>query len=311
MRRPSLPQSRLSAGTIGCELPRLLRNGLEMKRRNAKTTALLRARHRIVVRPLPLWLDIDRLLGPGPWQLTALADGALAADAELSATDAADLCARLRGVGLAGTLLSASVVPPLPRAAIRAGRLAEARRMRDRGVGFERPATRVDAEAKWSLTPESLALALGERAAPRSVFDAGCGAGGNAIGFARAGCKVTAVDSDRERLQLARHNAAVYGVDRRIQFAHGDAEQWAPRVQADLLFVDPPWGRDYDKRQVTLSDLPLLEAMLAHRTRFEAMWIKLPPSFDPSSVPGARPEAWFGAGSGDHRRVKFLLLVLD
>lgn len=286
-------------------------NSLETAGGDAKTARLSRASHRVVVQPLPTWLDASRLLGPGAWRFTPRADEQLAASAELSQTDAADLCARLRGVGLAGVALSVEVVPALPRTAVRAGRLAEARRLRERSAGFERAGARVDAEARWSLTPERLALALGERALRRSVFDAGCGAGGNAIGFARAGCKVTAVDRDRQRLESARHNAAVYGVSGRIQFAHGDAAQWAASVQADLLFVDPPWGRDYDKRQVTLRDLPLLEAVLAQRARFASVWIKAPPSFDPTSLPGARPEAWFGTGPGDQRRVKFLLLVLE
>ena len=57
-----------------------------------------------------------------------------------------------------------------------------------------------------------------------------------------------------------------------------------------------------------LADLPLLSSLLEHRARFARTWIKLPPSFDPKSLPGATPEAFFGVGAGDAQRVKFLLL---
>lgn len=267
--------------------------------------------HRVRVSPLPPWLPWQRLLGPGPWRATAaLTDGSLAVEAELERTAAADLSARLRGLGLGGCEVEVEIDPPLPRTAVREARLIEARRHRQRGLGFTRPGTRLDPEARRSLTPEALALELGRRAAHAHVLDAACGAGGNAIGFARAGCSVTAVEIDPARLEMARTNARVYGVQARIRFIAGDARDILPGVSADLLFVDPPWGERYDKRRVVLSDLPLLEDLLAHRARFARVWIKAPPSFDASVIPGARPEAIFGVGEGDARRVKFLLIEL-
>jgi hypothetical protein len=268
--------------------------------------------HRVRVSPLPPWLPLRQLLGPGRWQISALAEGGLlAAQAELPREVAADLSARLRGVGIAGNTLAIEIDPALPRAAIRAARLSEARRMRAGSEGFSRPGTRLDAQARRSLTPEALALALGRRARGVHVLDATCGAGGNAIGFARAGCRVTAVELDAERLALARANARVYRVSDRIRFITGDALEIVPGVAADLLFIDPPWGERYDRRRVVLEGLPLLEALLAYRALFERVWAKVPPSFDPASIPGARARAVFGAGEGDGRRVKFLLLELS
>ena len=46
--------------------------------------------------------------------------------------------------------------------------------------------------------------------AGRSVVDACCGSGGNALGFARAGSPVTAIELAPERLAEAQHNARVY-----------------------------------------------------------------------------------------------------
>jgi SAM-dependent methyltransferase len=268
------------------------------------------SRHRVRVSGLPSWLDVDRLLGPGPWRAAADAGDTLTAEAELTRAAAADLEARLRGVGLAGNALSTEITPPLSRAQVRAARSAEARRHREGSPGLTRRGARLDPEARRSLTPEALALAIGERAKGLRVLDAGCGAGGNTIGFARAGCDVTAVELDPGRLGMARHNADLYGVSERIRFIVGDATELVPDLDADLLFIDPPWGADYDKRGVRLADLPLLQSLLAHRARFARTWIKVPPCFDPTTLPRATPEAFFGVGAGDAQRVKFLLVQL-
>ncbi len=258
--------------------------------------------HRVWVRNLPPWAEPARLIGPGAWVF----DGR-SAHAELPTHAAADLDARLRGVGIGGVLVEFEAVPPLPRAAVRAARTTDARRRREASPGFTRAGTRLDAEGKVSLTPEALALALGERARGRSVVDLGCGAGGNSIGFARAGCRVVAVERDAGRLADARHNAGVYGVADRIAFRLGGAEAVLPFLTGDILFVDPPWGVDWSRARTSLADLPLLETALAARG-FGELWAKVPPSFDVREVPGTVAEAVYGVGAGDDRRVKFVLL---
>jgi hypothetical protein len=91
-----------------------------------------------------------------------------------------------------------------------------------------------------------------------------------------------------------------------IRFLHGRAEDLVPTLPPSLVLIDPPWGRDWPKDRCTLADLPVLAAILP-QCRGE-VWAKVPPSFDPSTVPGAVPSAWFGTEEGDRRRVKFLLL---
>jgi len=297
--------------------------------------------HAVCVSPLPVWLDWARLLGPAAsasggqasggqasggqgfgaegWALTEV-PGGLEARAVLSSTAAADLGARLRGLGFDGHLLRCEVDPPVRRAVVRAARSEDARRRRVGSPGFRRKGARLDQEGRWSLTPEALALALAAEAAGVRVVDAGCGAGGNAIAFARRGCAVLAIEADRERLELARHNAGLYGVRDRIRFVHGDAIVLVPTFAdpSALLFIDPPWGPDYDRRSCGLDSLPLLAALLPlayeggalGRPRFGRLWIKLPPSFDTGTLPKAkhrRVRAVFGEASGDRRRVKFLL----
>jgi predicted RNA methylase len=192
---------------------------------------------------------------------------------------------------------------------VREARLVDARRRRDTTPAFTRAGTQLDEEGRYSLTPEIIALEMAQRVRGQHVVDLGAGAGGNAIGFARAGCAVTAVEQDAKRLALARHNARCYDVESQIRFVHADGVTLLPELNADLLFVDPPWGRDYSKQRVALVDLPLLQAALGARARFGALWAKVPVSFVTDDTPQARPEAVFGRAPGDAQRIKFLWLT--
>nr|CAB3467302.1 unnamed protein product [Digitaria exilis] len=102
----------------------------------------------------------------------------------------------------------------------------------DRGV-------RMDAEGWYSATPEAVAASQAARAAPGDlVVDAFAGCGGNSI----QGCYVVAVEIDSRKVELAAHNARVYGVEDRIEFVVGDFFLLAPFLKADLVFLSPPWG---------------------------------------------------------------------
>ncbi|HEY6881156.1 MAG TPA: methyltransferase domain-containing protein [Polyangiales bacterium] len=258
----------------------------------------------VEVSPIPGWLDAARLLGTEHFALEGEH-----ARLVLESDHAADLAARLRGLGLDGRPLEVRCEPPLARAEVRAARLRDARARRESTPGFTRPGARASGEGRYSLTPESLALALGEQARGARVVDACCGSGGNAIGFARAGSHVTAIERDAGRLAEARHNAAVYGVSERIVFMHGDARELVPTLRGEVLFIDPPWGEHYDKRACALDAFPLLSELLAlPHAQYRELWLKLPGSFAVRSVAGAEPRAWFGESPGDRQRVKFVLL---
>src|SRR5690606_104727 len=113
---------------------------------------------------------------------------------------------------------------------------------------------------------------------------------------------------DPARAEDARHNARVYGVEDRIEVHVGDACALVPRFDADLVFIDPPWGEGYDKRVTTLASLPLLEALLPLTERFARRLVKVPASFETRAIEGALPEAFFGLDAGDQHRIKFVLL---
>lgn len=261
------------------------------------------------VQPLPSWLDAERLLGPG-FVRGVDANGLPYAEARLTRADAGLLDARLRGLGIDGRELQVQIYPPLTHQVVRDSRLAEARAQRYTTPGFSNQAARATGEGRFSLTPEPLALAIGKLADGRSVVDACCGSGGNSLGFARAGCPVTAIEIDRERLGEARHNAVLYHVNDRIQFIHGDALQAVSTLRAHILFVDPPWGEKYDKRRTRRQDFPLLDALLdlPLHANYQELWLKVPGSFATGSVPPGTACALFGEASGDQRRIKFLLL---
>lgn len=53
---------------------------------------------------------------------------------------------------------------------------------------------------------------------------------------------VLAVDIDPVKLDMARHNAAVYNVAHQMDFLQGDFLQLAPSLQGDVVFLSPPWG---------------------------------------------------------------------
>ena len=270
---------------------------------------------RLIIEPLPTWLDLPRLLGvdahdqQAALRLQALDDAHVRAELTLPPSAAADVAARLRGLGIDGLPLAVRAEPPLARSLVRAARLRDARARRDTTPPFLLPGAIARGEGRYSLTPEALAVALGNEAAGARVLDACCGSGGNSIGFARAGAKVEALELAPERLAEARHNARIYGVESRIEFVAGDARTLLPARTADILFIDPPWGESYDKRCTSLESFPLLAALLAQDlTRFDEVWLKLPASFRVASIPSARARGWFGVAPGDRRRIKFVLV---
>ncbi|MFT3921632.1 MAG: hypothetical protein QM778_03770 [Myxococcales bacterium] len=253
---------------------------------------------------------MSRLLGREPEELAPLGEGEFSATLVLPSSEAALIAARLRALGLDGKPLEVMAKPALGRSAVRAGRLAEARERRVTTPGFLRAGARATGEGRYSLTPEALALRLGELAAGRSVVEACVGSGGNSVGFARAGCRVRGFDVDAERLAEARHNTQVYGVAQRVELVQADALSAVPGERAEILFVDPPWGGEtYDKRYSDRTTFPLLDQLLAQDlSGYREVWIKVPNSFRVASVDGARAEAWFGEAAGDRHRIKFVLL---
>jgi len=101
---------------------------------------------------------------------------------------------------------------------------------------------RLDNESWFSVTPEKIAQHIAERCRCDVVVDAFCGAGGNTIQLAFTCERVIAIDIDASKIELAKHNAGIYGVADRIEFIIGDYLKLAPTLKADVVFLSPPWG---------------------------------------------------------------------
>ena len=108
----------------------------------------------------------------------------------------------------------------------------------------------LDREGLYSVKPEDIALEVAEHLPGNIVFDAFCGVGGSAIGFARKNKRVITCDLSAERIAIAQHNAEIYGVVDKIEFIHGDVFEVASKIEFDCASFDPAWGGpDYYKKE--------------------------------------------------------------
>ena len=146
----------------------------------------------------------------------------------------------------------------------------------------------------FSVKPERFALEVGNLLSGDAVLDAFCGIGGSAIGFARCGKRVMAVDVDRDRLSMAKHNAEIYGVSERIEFIHDDVMEAYPKLSFDALNIDPPWGGpEYFKkarfgwRDFLPNPLPLIRKAIHSRI---AVAVGLPANFSADELRELPPE---------------------
>jgi len=127
----------------------------------------------------------------------------------------------------------------------------------------------LDEESWYSVTPEKIAEHIAFRCQCDVIVDGFCGVGGNAIQFAFTCERVIAIDIDPHKIELARHNARVYGVEDRIQFIVGDFFQVIPHLKADVVFLSPPWGGPQYLNQEVF-DLQVMDGNLCGYQIFEA-----------------------------------------
>ncbi|MFQ5578851.1 MAG: methyltransferase domain-containing protein, partial [Anaerolineae bacterium] len=113
------------------------------------------------------------------------------------------------------------------------------------------------------------------------VADLGCGIGGDSLRLARVAGPVWGVGRGPVRLLCARHNAAVYGLSRRVRFAQADMLALpVPLPRFNALFADPArrttaGARVFSPRRYR-PPLDALLAAFAHRP----MGIKVAPGLD-------------------------------
>ena len=109
-------------------------------------------------------------------------------------------------------------------------------------------------ESWYSVTPEAIAKDQAEycyemlNSRNITILDGYCGIGGNSIQFAKIFHKVIAIDIDPIKIEAAKNNAKIYGVEDKIEFIVGDFFQVAQFIKADVVFLSPPWGGPHYKK---------------------------------------------------------------
>lgn len=159
--------------------------------------------------------------------------------------------------------------------------------------------TRAGLEQATRLSVAARHAARFRDAGMRSVADLGCGIGGDAMGFAGLGLRVTAVDADEITAAIAAYNLAPFGADASVRA--GRAEDHAPGA-ASALPVDAVWldparrtaGHSETTRLRAEDHTPPLDWAFALAARVPT-GIKLGPGFDRDTIPDGVEAQWVSA----------------
>src|SRR5580692_826105 len=93
---------------------------------------------------------------------------------------------------------------------------------------------------KYFVEPHIPRFAQFDRWQGKRVLEIGCGIGTDTINFVRNGAQVTAVDLSEKSLEIARGRSIVYGVQDRVGFVSGNAEElgrFVPVEPYDLIYI--------------------------------------------------------------------------
>ena len=135
-------------------------------------------------------------------------------------------------------------------------------------------------------TPEIVAKYIAKRLKTDIIADLGCGIGGQVIFFAKECRKVYAVERNPEKLEYARENCRLYGVDN-VEFVLGDA--LSPQIRekvsdASIIFSDP--ARPLSEKERTLENLepPITEIIKIYSDITPDLAFHAPPQMPPERI---------------------------
>jgi 2-polyprenyl-3-methyl-5-hydroxy-6-metoxy-1,4-benzoquinol methylase len=92
---------------------------------------------------------------------------------------------------------------------------------------------------KYFVEPHIPYFAQFEKWNGKKVLEIGCGIGTDTINFARNGATVTAIELSERSMEVARKRAEVFGLQDKIKFFNGNAEElvgFVPEDQYDLIY---------------------------------------------------------------------------
>jgi len=125
-------------------------------------------------------------------------------------------------------------------------------------------------------TPDKIREALFNIIAPEiedAVFvDAYAGTGAVGIeALSRGARHAVFIEKDRATVQLIKDNLASLGAESRARVMQGNAALLLGGIEADIVFVDPPYAKEREYRAAleALESKPPALAIVQHATRFE------------------------------------------
>ena len=209
---------------------------------------------------------------------------ALRADPSLQARAAAALAEKGHRAALA--LRRDGAAPDLAAAALTLAALREKAKPKfgDRAetMYFTRPT--LEQATRWPVARRRAARLAGRS---DEVTDLCCGLGTDALAFAEAGLRVTAVDADRDTAALARANAEALGMD--IDIRVGDALE---AVLKGAVFADPARRSGGTRTFNPAAYSPPLDALLARLREAESAAVKLGPGIGHEWIPEGAEAEW-------------------
>ena len=135
-------------------------------------------------------------------------------------------------------------------------------------------------------TPEIAAKYIAKRLKTKTIADLGCGIGGQVIFFAQECDKVYAVERNPEKIEYAKKNCELYGVDN-VEFILGDA--LSPEIRdkisdSDIIFSDP--ARPLAEKKRTLENLqpPISELIRLYSGVTTKLAFHAPPQMPPERI---------------------------
>jgi hypothetical protein len=135
-------------------------------------------------------------------------------------------------------------------------------------------------------TPEIAAKYIAKRLKTDTIADLGCGIGGQVIFFAKECGKVYAVERNPEKIEYAKKNCELYGVDN-VEFILGDALSPETRDKisdSDIIFSDP--ARPLTEKERTLDNLepPITELIKLYSGITKGLAFHAPPQMPPERI---------------------------
>jgi 2-polyprenyl-3-methyl-5-hydroxy-6-metoxy-1,4-benzoquinol methylase len=136
----------------------------------------------------------------------------------------------------------------------------------------------------YFVEPHIPRFAQFERWCGKKVLEIGCGIGTDTISFARHGAHVTAVELSEKSLEIAQKRAEVYGLQDRIRFCPGNAEElttFVPVEPYDLIYSfgvihhTPNPERVVEQMCHYVQPGSTVKVMVYHRYSWKVLWILL------------------------------------